>query len=54
MGVFGKTFNNTGVQLGSLLSFIWNWGFWSRETETDYYASLEDGEAYISLTQKEQ
>ena len=42
------------VQLGTLLNFIINWGFWSRETETDYYASLEDGEAYISLTQKEQ
>lgn len=42
------------VQQGSLLNFIINWGFWSKETETDYYASLEDGEAYISLTQKEQ
>lgn len=42
------------VRLGTLLNFLWNWGFWSKETETDYYASLEDGEAYISLTQKEQ
>ena len=41
------------VQLGTLLNFIINWGFWSEEPETDYYASLEDGEAYISLTQKE-
>ena len=41
------------VQLGTLLNFIINWGFWSKEPETDYYASLEDGEAYISLTQKE-
>lgn len=39
---------------GTLLNFIINWGFWSKETETDYYASLEDGENYISLTQKEQ
>lgn len=38
---------------GSLLNFIINWGFWSKETETDYYASLEDGETYISLTQQE-
>lgn len=42
------------VRQGTLLNFLWNWGFWSKETETDYYASLEDGEAYISLTQKEQ
>lgn len=48
---------NIGIgkaRLGTLLNFLWNWGFWSKETETDYYASLEDGEAYISLTQKEQ
>ena len=43
-----------GVRQGTLLNFIINWGFWSKETETDYYASLEDGEAYISLTQKDQ
>ena len=53
MGTFSNSFSSL-VQQGTLLNFIINWGFWSKETETDYYASLEDGEAYISLTQKDQ
>lgn len=41
------------VATSTLWNFIISWGFWSKETTTDYYASLEDGDPYISLTEKE-
>jgi len=41
------------VQQGSLLNYIVNWGFWSKEPDTDYYASLEDGSPYYSITEKQ-
>lgn len=37
----------------SFLSYLVNWGFWSAESEADYYSSLEDNTPYYSLTEKE-
>lgn len=39
--------------LGSKLNYLISWAFWSKEDDGDYYASLEDGSVYYSLTEKE-
>ena len=39
-------------QQRALSKLILLFGFWSKDPETDYYASLEDGEPYYSLTEK--
>lgn len=41
------------AQQGTQLNSIINWGFWSKDAESDYYASLEDESPYFSLTEKE-
>lgn len=38
---------------GALLNYLIRWGFWSLESDNDYYASLEDGTPIYSLTEKE-
>lgn len=45
--VIGGTLGNLSKRLFELLTF------WSLENTSDYYASLEDGSAYYSLTSKD-
>lgn len=55
MGAFTNTFTKTfgSVQYGSLLNILLNlFAFWSKDDDNDYYASLEDGSPYYSLTEK--
>jgi uncharacterized membrane protein len=43
-----------GIQLGALLNqLLQKFAFWSKDTDTDYYASLEDDSPYYSVTEKE-
>lgn len=50
----GAILNTTGVQIGQYLNqLLQEFAFWSKESETDYYASLEDDSTYISLTEKQ-
>lgn len=44
------TLNWQGSKLNQILNLF---AFWSKETDTDYYASLEDDSPYYSLTEKE-
>lgn len=55
MGPFGRTFGVGGlVQLGSTLSQLLNlFAFWSKDNDSNYYASLEDDSPYYSLTEKD-
>ena len=53
MGVLSSIFGNSLGQQGTLLNYIISWGFWSKETGSDYYASLEDGSPYYSITEKQ-
>ena len=41
------------IRQGALLNYLVRWGFWSLESDNDYYASLEDGTPIYSLTEKE-
>lgn len=42
------------VQQGAWLKQLLNlFAFWSKDNDNDYYASLEDGNPYYSLTEKE-
>lgn len=43
----------SAMQQSTLLNIIINWGFWSKDAESDYYASIEDESPYLSLTEKE-
>lgn len=45
--IYGSQKLSSGI--GQLLL----WGFWSLEDDNNYYASLEDGEEYYSLTETE-
>jgi len=53
MSAFSKTFTKGFVQQWTMLNLIINWGFWSKDTESDYFTSLEDELPYYSLTEKE-
>ena len=42
-----------GAWLTWLTQFINKWGFWSRQSDNDYYTSLSDGSPFYSITEKQ-